>query len=662
MKGSNPARLPRRTVQGSLLLSLLVVLPHGLHLPWPVSLFFLITLLWRWSGVYRQARAPRRRWLLLLTLTGILLVYSQHHTLIGRDAGVSLLVVMLGLKLLELRQPRDVYILVFIGYFVVVTQFLFSQSFLLTLYLLGLVISLTALLLEINRARPAPSLFEPLRRSLFIGLQALPIALILFLLFPRLSQPLWQFASDDGSGISGLDDRVSPGSISRLIRSSAVAFRVQFEDQAPPPERRYWRGLVLRDTDGYSWYNRPTTPPLQSPPGLVSQAAAVRYQVFLEPHYRHWLFALDLPARAPANARLDQGFQLVSSSPVERPLQYRLLSYTRYRTQRPGATELQRALRLPANLTRRERQLVARWRARASDDQELVGLALDYFHNQPFIYTLTPPSYPINPSDQFLFEGREGFCEHYASSFALLMRLAGIPSRLVVGYQGGELNPLGDYYILRQSDAHAWSEVYLAGQGWVRVDPTAAVAPERIRHGIQPEFDRPGAPVNFRLDDGGLVGSLAHRLRLILDAANIGWRQWVLGYSQQRQSNLLHNLGLDFRHAWQWTLLLFSLIGLALLLLMLRIGLQGRQRLEPEVRSYRRLCRKLARIGLERAPSEGPLDYARRIASRRPDLADQVERMTAIYIRLRYARSAPPRALGELQRRVRRFRPGRAGS
>jgi transglutaminase-like putative cysteine protease len=639
--------------------AVLALLPHGLNLPLAVSGLCLAILLLRVVSLQLPRLQPGPWTLMGLTLPGVLLVYSQHHTLIGRDAGISLLTLMLGMKLLELRKRRDVYVAVFISYFVVITQFLYSQSFLLTLYLLLVVVCLTALLMQLNRVEPAGDLLVPLGRTFAIGLQALPVAAILFFLFPRLSQPLWQFGIGDDSAVTGLSDRVSLGSISRLIQSPAVAFRARFRDEPAPADQRYWRGLVIWDTDGFEWFNRQPTAPDNGSARLVQAAQRVGYEIFLEAHEQHWLFALDLPEFAPPGSSLSADFTLVSKQPIKRPKHYLLSSSTRYRTAALSRSERRRALSLPDNITDQERDLVQRWRTLAGSERELVRLALQHFHSQPFVYTLTPPRYQDNPIHQFLFEGREGFCEHYASSFTLLMRLADIPARMVLGYQGGEYNPVGDYYILRQYDAHAWSEVWLQQQGWVRVDPTAAVAPERIRHGIDPEFAEPGSPVRFRLDDDGLLKMTLQQFGMLMDAANIGWRRWILDYSQARQFNLMRNLGLDVSQKVQWLSLGLGLIGLTLILIAWFIILKDRRREDPLVVDYQRLCNKLATAGLPRRPDEGPLDYSRRIARCRPDLMTQTSKLFDLYIRLRYG---PEPALGKLKsfhKQVKQFRPSK---
>ncbi|MEJ2426095.1 MAG: DUF3488 and transglutaminase-like domain-containing protein, partial [Candidatus Thiodiazotropha sp.] len=273
-----------------------------------------------------------------------------------------------------------------------------------------------------------------------------------------------------------------PGMISELATSEEVAFRVQFDGMPPAPELRYWRGLVIWDTDGFSWFNQTGSPFWKQTQD--TDTPLIHYEVFLEVHQQPWLYSLDLPLNSPPQAVLTGDRQLLTRRSVNHPINYRLVSSTDQHDHRITPNLRQRALTLPENVTQREIDLAMKWKQSAGSDVELVQNALDHFHNQPFVYTLTPPLYPENPIDEFLFDGREGFCEHYATAFTQLMRLAGIPSRLILGYQGGEYNELGDYFIIRQSDAHAWSEVWLEGRGWIRVDPTAAVAPERIRYPI----------------------------------------------------------------------------------------------------------------------------------------------------------------------------------
>ncbi|MEW8506695.1 MAG: DUF3488 and transglutaminase-like domain-containing protein [Candidatus Thiodiazotropha sp.] len=635
----------------------LALLPHAANIPLNISLYLLLLLAWRVLGILFTRLQPGRWLLLAATMISIYIVYTQYQTLLGRDAGVALLGMMLLLKVNEIKKRRDIYVSVFISYFVVITQFLFSQSAPLSLYLLVVVIGLTSLLMEINRVTPPAKAYQPIVATLKITLQAMPIALVLFVVFPRITQPLWNFSSE-ASARTGLDDRVTPGAISDLIESSEVAFRVQFKQPPPAKKHHYWRGLVLWDTDGYSWYTDEKRPLGRETLHIRMIDNPIKYEVFLEPHDEKWLFALDIPLEAPPRSRLTHDFQLLYNERVTTPLTYSLHSLTSFGIDQLSPELRRRGLKLADNLTQRQRNLVAQWKANSSSDRQIVEQALSFFNTEHFVYTLSPPRYQINPVDEFLFEGMAGFCEHYATSFTQLMRIAGIPSRLVLGYQGGEYNALGDYFIVRQYHAHAWSEVWLAGRGWVRIDPTAAVAPERIEYPLQRAFGELGAPAMFQLDGGGAVASMLRHVTHALDNANIQWRRWVVGYSREHQFSLMRNFGLDAYTAMQWSLITLGIVAILLLIVGLNIIRQGRQLLSPTQQAYRRFCHKLSRVGISRRSYEGPMDFAERAARNRPDLASQITTISDLYIKLRYASmERDRRQQRSFARLVRQFRP-----
>jgi transglutaminase-like putative cysteine protease len=639
------------------LFSGLAILPHGLHLPIQLNLYLLLLFLWRFASLHYPRLQPGRWILVLATLGGVILVFNQFHTVIGRDAGVALLAVMMMLKSLEVRKRRDLYITVFISYFVIITHFLFDQSMAIALYLILIMVCLSTLLVEINRVKPPQHWFDPVIRTGIITLQAVPIALILFVIFPRMTQPLWNLGIG-ASGKTGHSDRVIPGQISQLVESPEVAFRVTFDREPPPPQERYWRGLVIWDTDGIVWYNDPrrqqSVRKIQfNIPGEHS------YEVFLEAHHKSWLYALDLPIKTAAKASLTTAFELYHANSVNQSLQYKVSSTTvkQNRILLPGMQE--RALELADNVTQRQLELVDQWRSKTDNPSEIVELALAHFHNQPFVYTLTPPRYLDNPIDEFLFEGREGFCEHYATTFTQLMRIAGIPARLILGYQGGEFNDMGDYFIIRQYDAHAWSEVWLDEFGWKRIDPTAAVAPERIRFQIRNIMSEQGSPVTFHLDSSGILGSTMRRIAHMLDNANVQWRRWVIGYSREHQFSLMRNFGFDALSRLQWGIITVVLIAIPLLLVGMRLVLSGKRKPSPVVLAYTRFCLRLSRIGITRQPHEGPLDYAKRATSARPDLTAPISRITSLYIQLRYGPRPDNRQIQTLLRQIKQFRPNR---
>ncbi len=650
---SNGGQPPLQGIHVRWLLAALALafLPHLAHLPPVIGAACLLAGVWRWQAARQLWRLPGKTLRLLLTLAAMGTVYLTFGTVLGRDAGTALLALMLALKLLEMQRQRDAAIVIALAYFFTVTLALYSQAAPLLAYQFLVLLMITASLLQLNRPNNPAATGQALRQAGKLLLQALPVMLVLFLLFPRLPGPLW--GSPQGGGGSGLDDNMTPGSISHLGLSDAVAFRVEFNGPIPDNRQLYWRGPVLWYSDGRSWHaEEPGRRPAASLVELMLAGDPLRYHVTLEPHGRRWLYALDLPTTIPPGSQRSSDLLLLANHPVNRVTRYTVSSHLHYRTGPLTAGQRRRALQQPPGINPRTRALGRQWAAAAPDQWAVVQEALRYFREQPFHYTLEPPLLEQpDPMDQFLFETRRGFCEHYAAAFTVLMRAAGIPSRIVTGYQGGELNPVGKYLIVRQRDAHAWAEVWLAGRGWVRIDPTAAVAPERIEKGIdsvlEPEF-RQGF-------EKGALAPLWQRLRYGMDALNNGWNQWVLGYGPQLQQQLLSRWGMDSWAAKALGMIVTLAVVIAALALYLLYRQQGRR--DPVAHAYRRFCRKLARRGLGRRHSEGPQDFADRIMRERPDLAPEVSLISRLYIALRYGSGGENSQLVELRRQIRRFSP-----
>jgi len=641
--------LPWRHVRWLLASLALVAAPHTLHMPgWTVAL--IVTLIaWRAYVGYARLKLPNRWLLLLVAAAATIGVFLSYRTLFGRDAGVTLLVVMLGLKLLETRTLRDAMLLSFLGYFLVITNFLYSQTIGTGLYMLGCTVIITATMVSLNFAEAEPPFRVQLRTAAMLLAQSVPLMLVLFLLFPRVPGPLWGLPRDAFAGASGLSDTMTPGSLSSLALSDAVAFRVRFESQIPRAKDLYWRGPLMWDFDGRTWsvqffvYNAPR---------IEAEGDPVSYEVTLEPHNRRWLFALDLPAVIPPRSIAGTDYQLYSVQPVNNRLRYDMTSLLNARF---GEVEnrysLHRALQVPARYNPRAQELGRALRQKHADDEDIIAEMLGLFRRN-FVYTLEPPLLGEHPVDEFLFSTRSGFCEHYASAFAVVMRAAGIPTRIVTGYQGGEVNALGNYLIVRQADAHAWTEVWLKGRGWVRVDPTFAVAPVRVDTGIFAAVPRTDPlPLMVRTQFEFL-----RQVRLTWDYMANAWNQWVLGYTPERQRWLLANAGVDDATWQKLTAILFVLAGgiVAMLTALALRRLKSRVR-DPVRIAYLRFCDALRRRGLPRGAAEGPVDYARRLERARPDLAPAVETITRLYVALRYGAESSAGSVIELQRRVRQF-------
>ncbi len=637
----------------------LVLGPHAPNLPAWLSLAWAAFALLSLYGAIRWRPPVGRLPKTLLTLAGVAGVLVQYGTVVGPSGGVGLLAFLSGAKLLEVEAARDRIGLLFVGVFLLVAHFLDGQSLPAAAWMVLAAIALVAGLVA-AQTPDAPltgQLAARLGPAALLLAQALPLAVLLFLLFPRIQDPLWGLPQQ-AAARSGLSDRMSPGDISQLILSDELAFRAEFPD-LPPASRLdsrdlYWRGPVLGDFDGRTWRASP-----RPGAGAISAEGTgrpVRYVLTLEPHRQRWLYLLGLPESLPdIPSRLGPDLQWLARDPVNDRQRYAVRAHLDYRLDpRLDPQARARALALPPDVNPRARALAGTWRRTAPDDAAVVGLALALFRGEPFYYTLSPPPLGVDAVDDFLFASRRGFCEHYASAFSFLMRAAGVPARVVTGYQGGEYNRLGHYWIVRGRDAHAWTEVWLAGRGWVRVDPTAAVAPERVERGLDaalPAAERPGGLVTLR-------GDWLRPLRLGWDLLNSRWNQWVLGYNHERQRQFLSRLSPLLASLQGMVSLLAA--GLAGVLGLVALGLFRRRPppRDPAARLYARFCARLAGLGLARAPAEGPRDFARRAGRVRPDLAADIEGVTRLYLAARYG----PGAAGDLPAlaaAVRAFRPAR---
>jgi transglutaminase-like putative cysteine protease len=591
------------------------------------------------------------RLLLLASLVGYVLVSHGLH--LGRDTGCAMLAALLALKPFETHRLRDARSLLGFSMFAPFAAFLQDQgplSLVLALPAVALLLVSLAVLAEQRPGAPAPRVDR--RRLGRIGLavaMALPLALAGFWLFPRLGSPLWGLP-ENAVGRSGLGDRMTPDEWVELFADDTPALRVTFDGPEPSRQDMYWRGQVLWSFDGSSW-SRGSEGIGAGAPTLTTDTAAIRYQVSLEPTDRRYLITLDLPMASPEPGQLRRDLTAVANEPVSRLLQYSgVSSPTARHVGDLPESEARLALSLPSGFNPRTRALAARWRQEAAGDEvAIVRRALTWI-GEEFSYSLTVPPTGRNSVDDFLFETRVGFCQHYSSAFANLMRAAGIPSRVVLGYAGGYRNRYGDYWVVRRMDAHAWNEVWLDGRGWIRVDPTAAVAPERILDTVDDlarnESLLPAA-MNFFAP-----------LREMGDWVRRGWNDMVLGFNAARQANLLKPLGIDSASGMQLVLAFAVGAGVALALT-LGVLLRGRPpRRDPVLSAWLAFTRRLRRAGLAKAASEPPLSFAGRAAAALPAQAGQLESLSRRYAYWRYA-GAPMTSDEEarLVQDLRGFRP-----
>jgi transglutaminase-like putative cysteine protease len=643
------SQLPRDKADTLLLLAaaLLVLAPHAEHLPLWVSATCAATLAWRATLTLRGTRLPPRALLMVLASASMAAVYASFHTLLGRDAGVAMLVLLVAFKMLEMHARRDLFVVVFLCLFLVLTNFFYAQGIGTALLMTASVVVLFGAQISFQFASGAPPLWRRLWLSARMCALAMPLTLLLFLVFPRLQGPLWGLPGDAHGGRSGMSDSMTPGNLSSLALSEETAFRVRFLDPAPAQSQLYWRGVVLGEFDGRTWTRvRAGARGAARTIEVSARGRPIHYQLTLEPSGQRWLFALEMARQLPQlegnPSTISPELEISSATPIEQRVRYEATAQPDFTLQAGAALDdAARWLALPAGFNRRSVALGLALRAEP-DPGARVAAVLRRFRHDAYSYTLEPPLLGTDAVDDFLFSTKAGFCEHYAGAFVVLMRAAGVPARVVTGYQGGEANPVDGYLTVRQSDAHAWAEVWLAARGWVRVDPTAAVAPERVERNLAralprtPPFGLPG--LDFALNGPAWLG----QLRFGLAAITNGWNQWVLDYNPERQRGLLATLSAALTGPR-----LLAALALAALLLLLRQLRERRRRGDPVDAVYLSLCRQLARRGMPRAGDEGPSAYAKRLAQLPLSAPQQaaVQRFLRLYSAYKYSAERPDPAL-----------------
>ncbi len=643
------AALPRDARDTLFLLAVIawVVMPHIVHLPWWCSALAGIVLFWRGWLAVRGEPLPSRWWLVALLAVALLGTWLTHSTLLGRDAGVTLIVALLALKTMELRARRDAFVVFFLGFFTMLTNFFFSQSLAVAgAMLVGLLGLLTAL---VNAHMPVgrPPLSQAFKTAGRMALLGAPVMAVLFLLFPRLA-PLWGIPGDAMSGRSGLSAQMEVGNVAQLALDDSIAFRVRFEGPTPAQRDLYFRGPVLSSFDGREW--RPlvrTTnrfpPPRLTNPQLVGYGTPVRYEVTMEPSNRPWLLTLDAATQPPVapglEAAMNDDLQWISSRPVVDMLRYQATSHINFRH-----GPQQRMLvpseysQLPPGFNPRTLEMAGRLMREnpAGDHLALVQAALRELRTGGYTYTLEPGLYGVHTADDFWFDRKEGFCEHIASAFVILMRAMSIPARVVTGYQGGDVNTMDGFWVVRQSDAHAWTEIWLEQRGWVRVDPTAVVAPGRT--GTIQRLTAPRGAFASAIDS--VNPTLAATLRSAWEAMNNSWNQRILNYTQSRQLNMLRNLGFQ-SPSWMdlSRVLIFVVVVTALGAALW--SWWDRLQHDPWLRLLGRARKRLRQAGIQTGSATPPREIAKLVTTRfgadARGLADWLLKLEA----QRYARSSP---------------------
>ncbi len=649
----NPYYINQSSTRLLLLTFLFSSLPHLTRVPPLLVALIVAFALWRLIISRYSLATPGIYLRLSLIIISVVLIFFSHSSTIGREAGLSMLLIMLALKLVEIKTKRDTLLFLYLNYFVVVTNFLYSQSILISLYLFTVVWLITTTIIAVNRQGSEIRFRAHMRVSGLLITQAIPLMLVMFVLFPRISGPLWKLPKSESDGKTGLSENMSPGDISKLIKSNKIAFRVKFTSAIPETKNRYWRGPVLSHFNGRAWtVDRQLSRRIMyhHPKSTLST-----YTITLEPNYSKLLPALDTPVSWPNSGFMSSEHVIYAFQTVNNRFQYQLSSSNKpiSRQTLPGKIR-NRYLQLPQSYNPLSTTFISNFRRQHPNDISLVNNLLQYFRNNKFIYTLQPPKLGKHSVDEFMFKTRRGFCEHYANAFVVMMRMAKIPARVVTGYQGGVYNKLGDYFIVRQSDAHAWAEVWIDNQGWRRIDPTAAVSPDRIERGIEASLNDDSAWTGVLYSTNSRFTGVA----LYWDNMRNGWNQWVLGYGETLQNEMLAMLGLLSAGWLSKTITLAVIVGGLLLLIALYYRYRDSfKRVEKSQAIYNRFCRKLSSADLPREPWEGPKDYVIRISAARADLHTEADKITKLYIQIRYADQPSTEKIKELAHYVKYFKP-----
>lgn len=598
-----------------------VMIPHLLRLPLWLTVGYTICVFWRimvYRGHWGAASKVLKCVVAVATFVG---VYLSFKSLWGLEPAVSLFILAFSLKLIEAKSQRDSYLLVFLCYFCAAILFLFETGFWFSVYVFIALLLISYVLLAFQLSNKQPITLSSAKPVLIIFAQSIPLMVVLFLFFPRF-QPLWQVPVASHQAKTGMSDSLSPGDISQLIQETSLAFRVSFDDFVPEANQRYWRSLVLSDFDGKVWRRAKHVQYLSAEKAWLQPSDSENlftYQVIVEPHYRHWLFALTHSSSSDRRIRASDQNTFVATLPVVDKMAYSVVSEKLSTVKTPlplSAKALTENTRLDDASNPRARAFAKALRNEQHSSEAYMNAVLALYRQQEFYYTLEPPSLGRHTVDEFLFDTRRGFCGHYASSFVFLMRAAGIPARIVTGYLGGEINPLTKALLVYQYDAHAWAEVWLADKGWVRVDPTAEVAPNRVEQTARDLFaNDPGFSENNPVySQQYRQFAWLSRLRLRLDAVDYYWATWVLQYRDQQQLDVIRQL-LGEVSAWRLLLVFFCTAFLVVLLVMARVWLkQLRKKQTKALRIYFKFCRAIERLGVKRQPDEGIIDFYKRVA------------------------------------------------
>lgn len=639
--------ITRNSLVWLFVIQIFVLIPHFFSVPVWIPVVWLGVIFWRWKifqGAWNYPNKLHKTLVVIICSAGLLISLGVSFSL---TAMISLLLVGSILKLLEIKTRKDFVFLVFLSFFILSTQFIFFNHFLTAFYGFACLVLLCAALMQLYQTTPVKNVWLMVRPTIFILLQAIPIMVMLFVVMPRLGA-FWSVPSPKFAK-TGMSDSMSPGDFSELIQSDELAFRVTFDGNIPSHEKLYWRSLVFSYFDGRRWSQRDfPKQDLQSSSQAITgwrervdyDGNATTYNIVAEPTGKTWLYSLAIPRRWSDDVFVGRDLELQKSLPVTQRINYTVTSVLDYRFEADIQEDevAKQNTQMPEWSNPETKRIAREWLAEAGSVEKLIEKLFAYYRSS-FFYTLTPPNLGNDSVDNFLWKTRQGFCEHFSSSFVFFMRAAGIPARVVVGYQGGELNPTEHYLSVRQQDAHAWAEVWIKGRGWVLYDPTAAIAPERIRRGITESLS--ATDQTLLAKPFGASFKILMAVRNQWDALNFQWVRWVLNYDSGLQSKVLASLLTDVTPLRIACFVLGGgLISVLVILLMLFVRSGNNifsAKKSSEQLIYQQLCKKLQKNGFAPLLSETPRHFMQRVADARPDLKILLSTILPLYEQLAYA-------------------------
>ena len=613
-------------VRTSILITLLLLLIAQVFFsPVLLSAILAVIMLCLFFSFKEESKVVSKIWTFALTILALATIYFTYQSFIGIEAGVAVLSTFLFAKALETKSKRDVIILFNFALFVGASSFLYSQSIWMAIVILLCLFSCLIGLYRLqtsdfkHASNPSAALKTDAKHVGKFLILALPFFILLFIFFPRLP-PLWHIPIPEQKSVTGMSDSMSPGDIAELSQSSSLAFRIIGNiSKLPSRNELYWRAMVLDQYDGRTW----TSSFVNQQPVLTNTISrktkqGFDYQYLAADSRIMWIMGLEksIPKDPEYQLKQDGGISPVRSITRNQPINLYWLGDAQLQKQgfSPNSLLKKITIQTPAQLDEQSRQFALEMFQQSGQlPDQYVRNILQWYKKNDFVYTLTPGFLGENRIDEFLFQSRQGFCEHYASSFAMLMRYVGIPARVVIGYQGGQLALDRASWEVRQLDAHAWTEVHLNGK-WQRVDPTAIIAPQRIDGGMQ----------NYIENDRTILGNKEQKwkyrqfavmknMRIWSDYASYQWQSKVIGYDADKQQSWLSKLGL--KTAYASILILLSSILLVVIFYFVWIYYRNRKYGSAYDRAIQQFSKQLEEQ-LRKQPAETFSAWMHRLADR----------------------------------------------